>query len=297
MADASALFAKKKGKKKKFKSFNANKADASEVFSSTHVDDEQANKKSTVTTEDNDWGEAQKKKTLIATAGAPKLGEFSSLDDQVKIGDEIDISEKIRIEETRKQLEAVRLKAQQGPEEPEKEPEKAPAPPPTLANGGLSSLESASRSGFERPSERAARIQAEREGGGSTGGSSLSSLAGAGGAPGKYVPKHRQGGASLSDNPPLFANTRFSAGGGSGNTSGIRKVDTSDESAFPTLGGGKTVVASGAWGAPKVEAKKEEEEEVEKDEGEKEKEEEGEGDAKKDKKKKKKKKDLDAFSG
>ncbi|GMH48093.1 hypothetical protein TL16_g00215 [Triparma laevis f. inornata] len=260
MADASALFAKKKGKKKKFKSFNANKADASEVFSSTHVDDEQANKKSTVTTEDNEWGEAQKKKTLIATAGAPKLGEFSSLDDQVKIGDEIDISEKIRIEETRKQLEAV-------------------------------------RSGFERPSERAARIQAEREGGGSTGGSSLSSLAGASGAPGKYVPKHRQGGASLSDNPPLFANTRFSAGGGSGNTSGIRKVDTSDESAFPTLGGGKTVVASGAWGAPKVEAKKEEEEEVEKEEGEKEKEEEGEGDAKKDKKKKKKKKDLDAFSG
>ena len=39
----------------------------------------------------------------------------------------------------------------------------------------------------------------------------------------------------------------------SGNTPGIRKVDTSDVSAFPTLGGGVKAskgVGGGAWGAP-----------------------------------------------
>ena len=38
MADTAAFFAKKKTKKKKFKSFNANKIDASQISTDVHVD-------------------------------------------------------------------------------------------------------------------------------------------------------------------------------------------------------------------------------------------------------------------
>ena len=85
MSSASALFAKKKGKKKKFKAFNANKLDVSDVVSSTHVDDEGTSLKPQAEKDggDGDWAEAGEKKKVVITS-QQTLSEFSNLEDQVK---------------------------------------------------------------------------------------------------------------------------------------------------------------------------------------------------------------------
>ena len=82
---AADLFAKKKKGKKKFKAFNANSLDVSDVSSSQHVDDvsqkgEQQGKGGV----DGEWEEGGEKKKVVITS-QQKLAEFSNLEDQVKV--------------------------------------------------------------------------------------------------------------------------------------------------------------------------------------------------------------------
>ena len=86
MSSASELFAKKKKGKKKFKAFNANTLDVSDVSSSQHVDDvsQKGGEQQGKAGGDGEWEEGDEKKKVVITS-QQKLAEFSNLEDQVKV--------------------------------------------------------------------------------------------------------------------------------------------------------------------------------------------------------------------
>merc|ERR1712232_568989 len=99
MADVTAaFFAKKKGKKKTFKSFNANKVDASTLATSIYIEDTVKETKDIVEqqTENGNTGKS-----------AGELLDMKALEEQRKAED--DLEAKIRLEETRAQLAAAKL--------------------------------------------------------------------------------------------------------------------------------------------------------------------------------------------
>ncbi|GMI46547.1 hypothetical protein TrCOL_g13394 [Triparma columacea] len=305
MSDAAAFFAskKKKGdkKKKKFKSFNANKVEIDEVITTRHVDDQKND--NTDTTVDNLNLQDNQEGWKDPTAATNKVVVVSSM--QLKDiepgavqggegGEKEEVAEQVRVEEIRAQLQEVRVKAREAAvgdgkdkEEDKKADQQQPAPEQGQAQGG------------EQKKWISPRLrQAQATGTAGSGGLSSSNPFGTGSS------------SSSRYSGGLGAGTRY--GGVGGNAGGIRKVDTSDTMAFPTLGGGKVATAAkGAWGEGGGGKEVEEEEGVQGGEsvfkfagggeggeevGGVEKEGEGEGEVKTEKKKKKKKKkDLADF--
>ena len=233
VSSAASFFKKKSGKdkKKKFKSFNANMIDTSTVDNRTHVDDDSQKAGLTKAGKEegeDEWTESKAQKAVMLTSSTAKLVDFNAVSLGQKTEEE-DISERVRIEETRRQLQEVRMKA-------------AADPAAATAKAATAAAASAAPAAPAAPAA-------------DTGG------------PKKWVPSSRanRGPAMMSEEAPRFGASRGGSGGSSlssGNsaaaTGGFRKVDTTDAAAFPTLGGKAPVaVASGAWGA--VAAEKEEE--------------------------------------
>ena len=118
MADTAAFFAskKKKGTKKKFKAFNANKIDASSVLSSTHVDapemSEAVSGLSLGGTKDgnnDDWddnqGVAWGSNAATNSGAESKVSELLDMQAlQVQRNEEDDVAERLRVEATKAQL-------------------------------------------------------------------------------------------------------------------------------------------------------------------------------------------------
>lgn len=127
MSDTAAFFAKKKTKKKKFKSFNANKIDASAVTTSAHVDAPEISTLEGVTTSlgglgglgkaevgggDDQWADSQggwgsnnKSSGAAASGGDSKVAELLDMQSlQARRNAEDNVAERLRIEETKAQL-------------------------------------------------------------------------------------------------------------------------------------------------------------------------------------------------
>lgn len=132
MSDTAAFFAKKKTKKKKFKSFNANKIDASAVTTQTHVDAPEISAAEDVTTSlgglsglggsngagvegissgDDQWADTQgawgsnNAATTNAAAGDSKVAELLDMQAlNAKRNEQDDVRERLRIEETKAAL-------------------------------------------------------------------------------------------------------------------------------------------------------------------------------------------------
>jgi len=116
MADTAAFFAskKKKGTKKKFKAFNANKIDANSVLSSTHVDAPEMSEGVSGLSlggagNNDDWDESHGVvwgNNAAANSGADsKVSELLDMEAlEVKRNEEDDVAERLRVEETRAQL-------------------------------------------------------------------------------------------------------------------------------------------------------------------------------------------------
>lgn len=154
MADTAAFFAskKKKGTKKKFKAFNANKIDANSVLSSTHVDAPEMSEGvsglslgGSKAVDHDDWDESQAAAwgSNAATTNSGADSKVSELLDmqalEVKRNEEDDVAERLRVEETKAQLarakegmakEAERLAAEKAAKEA-KAAERAAASPAT----------------------------------------------------------------------------------------------------------------------------------------------------------------------
>lgn len=122
MSNACAeFFAKKNKKKRSFKPFNANLIDHSEVTSSVHVDapavsnESEVPVASAIATSNNDTGDwdenalaSRVAKAAVASTvgtGAAEIMEMKGM----KRNEQEDIAEKLRVEETKKQLEAARI--------------------------------------------------------------------------------------------------------------------------------------------------------------------------------------------
>ena len=154
MADTAAFFAskKKKGTKKKFKAFNANKIDASSVLTSTHVDAPEMSEGVSGLSlggpkagDNDDWDESQAA-AWGSNAAATNSGADSKVSElldmqalEVKRNEEDDVAERLRVEETKAQLarakegmakEAERLAAEKAAKEA-KAAERAAASPAT----------------------------------------------------------------------------------------------------------------------------------------------------------------------
>eukprot|EP00984_Skeletonema_dohrnii_P005161 scaffold1815_cov147-Skeletonema_dohrnii-CCMP3373.AAC.13 len=119
MADTAAFFAskKKKGTKKKFKAFNANKIDANSVLSSTHVDAPEMSEGVSGLSlggakagDNDDWDESQAvawgSNAAATNSGADsKVSELLDMQAlEVKRNEEDDVAERLRVEETKAQL-------------------------------------------------------------------------------------------------------------------------------------------------------------------------------------------------
>jgi hypothetical protein len=119
MADTAAFFAskKKKGTKKKFKAFNANKIDANSVLSSKHVDAPEMSEGVSGLSlggaregNNDDWDESQGV-VWGGNAAATNSGADSKVSElldmqalQVQRNEEDDVAERMRVEETKAQL-------------------------------------------------------------------------------------------------------------------------------------------------------------------------------------------------
>mmetsp|Transcript_61468 Transcript_61468/g.71823 ORF Transcript_61468/g.71823 Transcript_61468/m.71823 type:complete len:357 (+) Transcript_61468:64-1134(+) len=231
-AATDAFFAKKKkGKKKTFKAFNANKVDASVVASTVHVDAPMTSRQSaaeegaagnaaaTVAKPDEEvWDDPTEKsstsKIVTGVAGGAAVLDMKALDmgsGSATSGIENDIKERLRIEDTRAQLAAAR-------EGMEREAERL-----KKAKDDKGTAVKAKEVG--KPRFGAAAAQAESQDG----------------APGgKYVPRHLRGmgsgggGSSLSSME--LSRQRMGGGAGMGSSFMARKnLDTEDEEAFPDL--------------------------------------------------------------
>ena len=175
MADTAAFFAKKKKGKKGFKSFNANKIDVSSVVPTTHVDAPEVSETKTLgelkiddgwaeNTTNNSWGNA-----AAAGGGAGADNKVAELLDMQTLKGEVDVAERLRIEETKAQL----ARAKEGMA---KEAER---------------LEREKKEKEEKASARKMGIAAAVEGGG-----------------GKWVPSHMRGGGSSIRGPAVMGGVK-----------------------------------------------------------------------------------------
>jgi len=186
MADTAAFFAKKKTKKKKFKTFNANKIDASKLSTDTHVDARPVsenvttalgglsvnNNQTTATgilptataaettgNGDDQWADTTQtwgNKTSATTSGDSKVAELLDMQAlEAKRNEQDDVAERLRIEETKAQLarakegmakEGERLAAEKAGKEFKKVARSA-APSSRLGGGGGKWVPSHMRSG------------------------------------------------------------------------------------------------------------------------------------------------------
>jgi len=227
-ADTAAFFAKKKTKKKKFKSFNANKIDASAVTASTHVDAPEISAENVTTSlgdlrglggtsagaEDDQWADNgggwgnKTNATTVTSAGDSKVTELLDMGAlKAKRNEQDNVAERLRIEETKAKL----ARAKQG-----------------MAN-------------------EAERLKAEKEfkvvkatGSKASGGGGLGGLSGMGGGGGKYVPSHMRS-TGLASGASRFGSVR---GAASMDGSGFQKpVDMASEELFPDLAAADEIIA------------------------------------------------------
>jgi len=135
MADTAAFFAKKKKGKKKFKSFNANKVDASTVSSTVHVDappiagstpkhDPNKKEEKNTANDDEEWDTIQvgnSKNTVVTskTQAVTELLDMVALEERRR--EDEDLSERMEKEATRQAL----AKAREGMEKQAQEAQKA----------------------------------------------------------------------------------------------------------------------------------------------------------------------------
>ena len=225
MADTAAFFAKKKTKKKKFKAFNANKIDASQISTDVHVDAPEISAEEVVAAGlgglsvagrsagaspdegggDDQWADNTATWGLggaapAAAGGTSKVAELldmRALSEQRKGED--DVAERLRIEETKAQL--------------------------ARAKEGMA--KEAERMAAEKEAK-----EAKKQGGGPV---APSGGLGGGGAGGKWVPSHMRGGGGGSSirGPASMPSVR---GPASMDGSGFqRPVDTACEELFPDL--------------------------------------------------------------
>ena len=174
MADTAAFFAKKKKGKKGFKSFNANKIDVSSVVPTTHVDAPEVSETKTLgelkiddgwaeNNTNNSWGNA------VAGGSAGSDNKVAELLDMQTLKGEVDVAERLRIEETKAQL----ARAKEGMA---KEAER---------------LEKEKKEKEEKASARKMGIAAATEGVG-----------------GKWVPSHMRGGGSSIRGPAVMGGVK-----------------------------------------------------------------------------------------
>jgi len=220
-----AFFAKKKkGKKKTFKAFNANKVDSSVVASTVHVDAPMTSKQSAAEEEasrnsvaavakpdDEVWDDPHEQsalsKVVTGVPGGAAVLDMKAMDvGSATNGIENDVAERLRIEDTRAQLAAAREGMEREAERIQKEKNEKEI------------AEKAKEMGKPRFG-----IQAESPDGGN----------------GKYVPRHLRGGKdSMTGGSSLnsLEMSRRRMGGGMGNNFMARKnLDTEDENMFPDL--------------------------------------------------------------
>jgi len=173
MSDTAAFFAKKKTKKKKFKSFNANKIDASAVTTSTHVDAPEISAENVTTSlgglgglggasagaengsgddqwadSAGGWGSNNKATATNTSSGDSKVAELLDMQAlKVKRNEQDDVAERLRIEETKAKLarakegmakEAERLAAEKEAKEFKVAARAARAAPSAAGGGGTS---------------------------------------------------------------------------------------------------------------------------------------------------------------
>ena len=230
MSDTASFFAKKKSKSKKKKlGVNANKVDVTSVVTVTHVDDVASNVGASeggggkVGEEDSDWKDKEEVRVKVVVAGSVQLADLTAETNKGSGDTEADtVAEQVRVEEIKNQLKEVRIKAKQAASgEDVKEEEKKPAVsvPTTDASGQPKKWIS--------PRLRQAQSSGDVPQSSSSGLSGLSASNPFGGGASRYGGGSRFGGSSSL---------------GEGNAGGIRKVDTSDTAAFPTLGGGKVLL-------------------------------------------------------
>jgi len=241
MSDASALFAKK-GKKKKFKSFNANNLSADALTKVVNVDDVSNDKKVDVVKDETEndkeaWGEIVTKpvkKAVVADSTVTLSSMKSMAEIQKERAEQDDLAEKMRLAEIKEKLDQAKAKVSENDLEKAKEDKE-------IADG------------WKKVEEKPKAAPASGIGGGS----------------GKYVPKFRRNGGEGGGTSMESAYQAPGAGGGYGGSrygsssagpslaaAGSRfqrKVDTKDASAFPTLGGpaptAKASAPAGAWGS------------------------------------------------
>jgi len=233
MSDTAAFFDKKKKKKKKFKSFNANKIDASAVTSATHVDAPDISAENVTTSlgglgltgtsagaetsGDDQWADSQggwgsSNKEVPATSGADsKVAELMDMQAlNAKRNEQDDVAERFRIEETKAKL--ARAKEGMAKEAERLATEKA-----------VKEDKAAGRAGTVGPGGRM--------GGGGTGG--------------KWVPAHMRGSAAGASGGSRFGMAGSSVRGAvSMDGSGFQqKVDMSNEELFPDLAAAEVILA------------------------------------------------------
>jgi len=236
MSDTAAFFAKKKTKKKKFKSFNANKIDASAVTTSTHVDAPEISAENVtaslgglgglggtnagaegLSSGDDQWADNQggwgskNTATTATSSGDSKVAELLDMQAlSAKRNVQDDVAERLRIEETKGKLAAAKAGMA-------KEAERL------VAEKEAKEFKVAGRSGSMA--------------GGAMGGSALGGKTG-----GKWIPSHMRNTAGTS------GGSRFGMGGSSirgpssmGSTGGVsgagfqKPVDMANEELFPDL--------------------------------------------------------------
>jgi hypothetical protein len=112
MADTAAFFAKKKKGKKGFKSFNANKIDVASVIPTTHVDAPEVSEvglssKGGESKADDGWADGAAWRANTTTTNINSSGgdnKVAELLDMQSLKQDVDVAEKLRIEETKAQL-------------------------------------------------------------------------------------------------------------------------------------------------------------------------------------------------
>lgn len=178
MADTAAFFAKKKKGKKGFKSFNANKIDVSSVIPTTHVDAPEVERGVAEMKVDDGWADSHTSSNgngagttgvWGAAAGGEKVAEL--LDMQTLKNQDMDVAERLRIEETKAQL-------------------------------------ARAKEGMAKEAERIEKEKKEKEEKAAARQMGVVSEGGAGGGSGKWVPSHLRGGGSSIRGPAVMGGVK-----------------------------------------------------------------------------------------
>lgn len=238
--DTAAFFAKKKTKKKKFKSFNANKIDASAITTSAHVDAPDILNKDASTalgglslggattgadglsSGDDQWADTQgggwgsnnisKPATSSGDSKVAELLDMRAL--TAKRNEQDDVAERLRIEDTKAKL--------------------------ARAKEGMA--KEAERLAFEKESKVAARAGGM---GGRMAGGSASALGG-GGTGGKWVPSHMRSAGGAAGGGSRFGLGSATRGAASMDGTGLqfqKPVDMANEELFPDLADADKILA------------------------------------------------------